>query len=116
MRFSKVKVHYQGEDHQIAVGHRKRGGQTLFLFHGLGCSMHSFKDLWNHESLAEYSIFAMDYPGFGGSDKPEDFSYEMQDQANIYALAAKEYLGGSNHIVAHSMGGGISLLTPPEFL
>jgi hypothetical protein len=28
----------------------------------------------------------------------------MQDQANNYALAAKEYLGGSNHIVAHSMG------------
>ena len=117
METSMVQIVFQGSSYEVAISSRKRGPETIWLLHGLGCSKESFHHIWAREELGDYSIFAMDYPGFGDSAKPEDFSYELEDQALIYARTAKEHAPqGPHHIVAHSMGGAIALLMPQDIL
>ena len=58
----------------------------------------------------------LDYIGFGGSAKPVGFSYEMEDQAAICAEVVKQVFAHKVHIIAHSMGGAIGLLLPPDLL
>ncbi len=116
MKTAQLSIDYHGRICRVAAAFRKRGPETILLFHGLGCSKDSFRDIWSHQDFEDYSIFALDYLGFGASSKPEGFSYCLEDHAQVYARAAKERLEGKFHIVAHSMGGAIALLLPPEIL
>ncbi|MDB5986259.1 MAG: alpha/beta hydrolase [Nevskia sp.] len=83
------------------------GAPTLLLLHGIGAD----KDNWTRVSYfltPHYHVVAVDLPGFGGSSKPDDASYHIDDQVrNVAAIAAALHLdrfdlGGS------SMGGWIS--------
>ncbi|SRR6266702_86179 len=55
----------------------------------------------------------IDLVGFGKSEKPEDFSYDLLDQANIVALAINSFKAKKIYVVGHSMGGGVGLLAAP---
>jgi pimeloyl-ACP methyl ester carboxylesterase len=77
----------------------------------LGCAKESFDDLWNFTGLfQDFSLLTFDLPGFGDSDRPKDFSYTMQDQAEICKALLDTLKPEKVHIVAHSMGGAIGLL------
>jgi 4,5:9,10-diseco-3-hydroxy-5,9,17-trioxoandrosta-1(10),2-diene-4-oate hydrolase len=92
-----VKIHF------IEVGR----GETLLFLHGLGGS---WKD-WtaNLQSFApSYQAIAMDFPGFGDSDKPEaDYSIEWLTRIVENFLLELKIMRVS--VVGHSMGALVAL-------
>ncbi|MGC9781390.1 MAG: alpha/beta hydrolase [Candidatus Heimdallarchaeota archaeon] len=83
---------------------------TIVLIHGLGATKEDFLSIFNYEELSTYNILFADLVGYGNSTKPSDFSYKMDDQAEIlYELLKKLKIEGEIVILAHSMGGPISI-------
>ncbi|MBW2606528.1 MAG: alpha/beta hydrolase [Deltaproteobacteria bacterium] len=111
-----ISIILNGITCEIASLLRECGEELIFLLHGLGCSKESFRDIWIRDEFKNYSILAIDLPGFGESSKPDDFSYKMDDHALVCAEVLKEFSSKQLHIVAHSMGGAIGLLLPPAVL
>jgi pimeloyl-ACP methyl ester carboxylesterase len=98
-------------DLDIACLHRKSGADCVLFIHGLGCSKESFRDAfdfhWPDDSL---SLLAFDLVGHGNSSKPADYTYTLEQQAEIVTNLLRDLAVGNVHIVAHSMGGAIALL------
>src|ERR1035437_10275915 len=89
--------------------------EVIVFIHGLACSSDSFRNLSDHNYFPDKSLLCLDLIGFGKSSKDDDFSYSMEDQANVL----KEFLSiipqSKIHIVAHSMGCAIALLLKQDF-
>ncbi|HEX7839031.1 MAG TPA: alpha/beta hydrolase [Kofleriaceae bacterium] len=86
------------------IFHREQGdGEALLLLHGFPTSSWDWRHVW--DALAgSYRVVALDYLGFGFSDKPPDGPYSVfayADQAE--ALLAR--LGIAHvHVLAHDLG------------
>lgn len=95
---------------ELSHVYRKGSGELILFLHGLGCSKESFADVWELKGFEKYSMLAVDLAGHGDSIRPPDFSYSMEDQAELCAslLSGIEY--ERLHIVAHSMGGAAGLI------
>jgi len=82
-------------------------GPELLLFHGLG----EFLETWwgNIDSLSQYyTVYALDLPGHGLSQKPE-VSYTL-DFATNFALGLMEALGIKHaSLIGHSVCGSLCL-------
>lgn len=104
-----IKINYKGLKFDIAIRFKK-GKETLVFIHGLLCSKNDFNHVWEIPYLQKYGILTFDLPGFGESSKPENFSYDMQDQAEICRLLLEELNINNMHLIGHSMGGVISVL------
>ena len=104
-----VKLNYKGIDFDISIRFKK-GNETLVFIHGLICSKNDFSSVWEIPSFKKYGILTFDLPGFGKSSKPENFSYDMEDQAEICKLLIEKLGIGDIHLIGHSMGGTISVL------
>ena len=81
---------------------------TILMIHGFLGSSYDFIDVMN-ELKDRYHVIAVDMIGFGLSDKPIDFNYAKQNQAQglvnfLEALGIEEVT-----IMAHSMGGEVSI-------
>jgi len=87
---------------------------TIVFLHGLGCAKESFDAAFSSESLKKFSILTFDFLGFGESDKPDDFSYSLEDQAAITVGLIKQLSPNKVVLVAHSMGGTIGLLVAQQ--
>lgn len=109
-------IEFHGERYVVATTLREQGDELLLFLHGLGCSRGSFKDIWSRDEFKDYSIMTLDFIGFGDSSKSDTFSYEMEDQASICAEVLSNIDSQKIHIIAHSMGGAIGLLLPPDLL
>jgi 2-hydroxy-6-oxonona-2,4-dienedioate hydrolase len=92
--------------------------QEIVLFiHGLGSSAERWLDIPDALSLYFHTI-AIDLPGFGGSDKPSDISYDIDTFAGIIKqFINKIRTTGQDHanikaetitLVGHSLGGYIA--------
>jgi pimeloyl-ACP methyl ester carboxylesterase len=95
-----VNYHDQGDPYQ----------PVLLLIHGLGCSMKYWTCLFDAEELSAFRIIALDLPGFGMSEKPDDYDYQLSSQADIvqrflHSLDIQEF-----SLIGHSMGGSIAIL------
>ncbi len=99
------------------------GGKTqqqhhVLLIHGLGSSADRWHDIPDALSIAGLHTIAMDLPGFGLSDKPEDMDYTIGQFARVVADfiqqagIAKDKKESSSRkkmsIVGHSLGGYIA--------
>jgi len=105
------------DGHKLSVEYRNCESDDLIVFiHGLGCSSKSFHKAWDFDRLANYSLLAFDLSGFGLSDKPVNYSYAMEDQAELCRKVLEQFRTKRVHIVAHSMGGTIGLLLAQKFL
>jgi pimeloyl-ACP methyl ester carboxylesterase len=82
-------------------------GQPLLLLHGLGGS---WRDWSSTLSLAprSYQAIAIDFPGFGDSDKPET-GYSIEWLTQIVGELLKERKLSRVHVVGHSMGALVAL-------
>jgi pimeloyl-ACP methyl ester carboxylesterase len=93
-----------------------QGREQVICLHGLGANKASFFETIS--ALApDYTVHAIDLPGFGSSSKPPRGAYD----ANFFAGAALGYMDAteteSAHVIGNSMGGRIALevaLTRPE--
>ncbi|MFZ1084430.1 MAG: alpha/beta hydrolase [Terracidiphilus sp.] len=83
-------------------------GPVVVLVHGLSGSTEDWRNLAPWLVKAGFRVYTLDLLGHGRSEKPEDFSYAVYDQAEVVtgfmdALGLKQVdLGG------WSMGGGIA--------
>jgi pimeloyl-ACP methyl ester carboxylesterase len=90
-------------------GHRLRyvrvgEGPAVVLVHGFASSLYTWKDVL--PALSEgHEVVALDLPGFGGSDRPADLSFEELPAA---VLGLMNHLGISTAaLVGNSMGGAV---------
>lgn len=105
-----IPITYQGKQINIATQLRYTSKQWIVFLHGLGCTKETFAAAFEMEGLQDYSMCSIDFVGFGQSDQPDDFSYDLAAQAEIVSYIIKELAMEQVHLVAHSMGGAIGLL------
>ena len=103
-------------EYKVSLSFRHRGQHLLILLHGLGGSKTNFSALWDSEAFKDISLLSFDFLGFGHSDKPEEFSYTMEDQAEVCNQILESYDGYHWHLAVHSMGGAIGLLLSGDVL
>lgn len=81
-------------------------GPVLLLIHGLGHSIHGWRKNIGPFARAGYRVMAIDLPGFGFSDQPDEYSLDL------YTSVVREWLDlhciDRAVVVGNSMGGLIS--------
>jgi len=85
-------------------------GIPVLLIHGFGASSYS----WRHiiKPLAQkYRVITIDLKGFGESPKPRDDLYSVYEQARLVRNFILENNLQNVHIIGHSYGGGVALVT-----
>ncbi|MCL0029242.1 alpha/beta fold hydrolase [Dehalococcoidia bacterium] len=91
--------------HYIQVGQ----GSPVVLIHGLGASVATWRD--NLVPLAQtHSVYAVDLPGHGDSDKP-DIPYDIDSMIRFVRAFVGHLDLEAPALVGHSLGGGLALLT-----
>ena len=110
MRTQTIALKVKGKRLRISVRHREGRKELILFIHGLGCSKESFHDAFEVSCLEEYSLLAFDLPGYGHTPPLTDFSYSIEDQAEICRLLLGTFGKRKVHIVGHSMGGAIGIL------
>jgi pimeloyl-ACP methyl ester carboxylesterase len=86
---------------------RSGAGPTLVLLHGFGSSIYTWKDVLDLLSR-DHDVIALDFPGFGGSDRPADLhwrSYPRVVRALVDALGIERF-----SVAGNSMGGAVAVL------
>ncbi len=89
--------------------HYKRWGEgvPLLFLHGWGANLESFSILTS-QLASDHQIIALDFPGFGTSDKPGS-PWSLSDYVNMTDAFIK-YLNLTDFIpVGHSFGGRVSI-------
>ena len=89
-------------------------GKPLVLIHGfMGMA---FDWRFNITELGKhFSVFAMDLPGFGLSDKPLDFDYSSKGYADFITSFIDVLNVHKVALIGNSMGGQIALMTALEY-
>ena len=84
---------------------RRGGGPALILLHGLGSSIYTWADVI--PALArDHDVVAVDLPGFGGSDIPDELSSSVLPTT---VLGLMDRLGISRAtLVGNSLGGAVA--------
>lgn len=84
---------------------------AIVFLHGLGsASSADFPEVTRHPRLREHRALLVDLLGHGFSDRPPDFNYAMESQADLVARLMR-HLGLREAIVlGHSMGGSVAVL------
>lgn len=104
------KVQYRGRSFVIATKYREGFDLWLVFLHGLGCAKESFEDAFTAKQLDGYSLLAFDFVGFGASDKPDDFTYTLEDHVEIAKLVIGQLNPSGIVLIGHSMGGAVGTL------
>lgn len=81
-------------------------GPALLLVHGFGGSTSAWDTLTPYLT-PHYSVYALDLPGFGLSDKSADKPYTMSAQADVVCALITALGIEKTVLVGHSMGGVI---------
>src|SRR4051812_3069341 len=109
--------------HEVRAGKAKistltagKGAQTVILIHGLGSNKTSFFETVS-ALTPEYTVHAIDLPGFGSSSKPLRAPYD----AAWFSRAVTRFMDAQGiaraHLVGNSLGGRVALevgLQSPE--
>jgi pimeloyl-ACP methyl ester carboxylesterase len=94
---------FEWRDHRLF--YRDEGtGEPLLLLHGFPTSSWDWRHVWD-ELARQYHVIALDYLGFGFSDKPASGPYSVfayADQAE--ALLARLGIAARVHVLAHDLG------------
>jgi 2-hydroxy-6-oxonona-2,4-dienedioate hydrolase len=108
-----LKIRYlESDKNDVQMRHR------LLFIHGLGSSADRWLDIPDALSLY-FHTFAIDLPGFGGSDKPSDMKYTIEEFSDLVRqfmdkIRITEGDHGNNNkartttLVGHSLGGYIA--------
>lgn len=97
IKLQNLKIHYK------VMGE----GEPILLLHGWGCSTDYFAKLQQHLAK-KFKVYAIDLPGFGMSDAPEDVWGSFE-----YAKLIADFVHVNNilnlTLLGHSFGGKVSI-------
>lgn len=82
-------------------------GTPLLLLHGFPTSSWDWSSLWAALN-DKYQLIALDFIGFGLSDKPRHYAYSLQDQAELTEQLLKHVGISRYHILAHDIGDSVA--------
>jgi len=92
--------------HKIFV--REGGeGPTLLLLHSFATASWSWHKLWSALSR-HFRLIAVDFIGFGLSDKPWPYRYSLMDQADLIELLLRKKRVTAYSIMAHGYGASVA--------
>lgn len=97
--------------HETALGMRifvvdRGAGPTVLLLHGFPTSCYDWRAIV--ELLApSRRVVALDFPGYGLSDKPAAYSYSLFQQADVLESIARSLGIDEAHLVSHDVGTSI---------
>jgi pimeloyl-ACP methyl ester carboxylesterase len=80
----------------------------ILLIHGFASSTYTFRRIIPLLQN-QFSIIAIDLPGFGKSEKSTSFFYSFQNYAQLMIECMRQFDISNTYILAHSMGGQIAL-------
>jgi len=84
---------------------------TIVYVHGLGSAGSSwFPPCIAHQGLRDHRSIIIDLLGYGFSDRPQDFTYDMDAHAETVASLLDHLQLKDCILVGHSMGGSIGIL------
>lgn len=95
---------------KVAQKITKGNGSWLILLHGLQSCKNLYDDFIKHPHFKDYSILALDFIGFGDSEKPKDFSYDLRDQMEAVVSAIEEQGIRTFTLICHSFSGTVGTL------
>ena len=78
-------------------------GPAVFFLHGFPTSSYDWRGVMEVLS-AEYRCVALDFPGYGLSDKPEAWSYSIFQQTDVAEGVARALGITRAHVVSHDVG------------
>ncbi|PLK48926.1 alpha/beta fold hydrolase, partial [Klebsiella pneumoniae] len=85
-------------------------GLPVVFIHGLGCaSSYDYPRIASDPALRERRKILIDLPGFGYSDKPRAFSYNIHEQALVLEQFLSHLRLQRFALFGHSMGGSIAI-------
>lgn len=89
-------------------GHRifyrtEGSGETLLCLHGFPTASWDWHRLWPHLTQ-RFRVIALDFLGFGFSDKPRDYPYSIFDQATLVESLLCALGVRRCHVLAHDYG------------
>lgn len=101
------------QNYKMIFGHKvyytlEGQGEPIILLHGIGASHY----VWRYiaPKLAEtHTVIAVDLLGFGLSDKPDTFKYDLDSQCDMLIQLITELEIKHTTIIGSSMGGTIAL-------
>ena len=111
-----VNLKVRALDFRVSARLRDTGDELVLFVHGLGSSKENWQNAWQRPELRDRALLAPDLPGFGHSDLPAGFSPDLASYAQVLHALIDAYALRRIHLVAHSMGGSISLLLPERVL
>ena len=85
----------------------REAGRAILVLHGFPTSSHDFHRVLPALSR-EHRVLLLDFPGFGLSDKPIEYSYSLLEQAEVVAMLLRHLAVHRCRIVAHDMGTSIA--------
>lgn len=103
-----LKAHYKNIFGYNIYFTQQGHGDHIILLHGIGASSYVWRFLT--PKLAEtHTVTAIDLLGFGLSDKPDTFKYDLDSQCDVIIELLKQLDISKCTIVGSSMGGTIAL-------
>lgn len=86
------------------VFYREGGaGETLLLIHGFPTASWDWHLVWE-QLTRHFHVIAPDMIGFGFSDKPRNYHYDIMDQADLHETMLSKMGVRRCHILAHDYG------------
>ena len=94
--------HLEIEGKRVFV-YERGAGQAILMLHGFPTSGYDWRSVIDGLASA-YRCVALDFPGYGLSDKPEAYSYSLFQQTDVAEALARELSITDAHIVSHDVG------------
>lgn len=86
------------------------GDTTLIFLHGFGASLQTWNDIRPGLAGVPYSMYFIDFMGFGFSPLPPDKDFTFKAQANRIVSFIKSNNLRNVVLIGHSFGGGVALM------
>jgi pimeloyl-ACP methyl ester carboxylesterase len=111
-----VRVELPGTRYRVLRGRSSGTTPVIVYLHGLGCAgSRDWPPVARSSALQGRASLWVDLLGFGQSDRPQDFSYELTEQARLLVSLLGDNMGPVA-LVGHSMGGTLALLMAEELV
>lgn len=107
-KFIKIST---GRLHYIDKGH----GPVILMVHGLGAQLGNFDTGLADDLARDHRVIAIDRPGMGWSDRPEDADASPRAQAALVAEVIDTLGLEKPLVVGHSLGGAIAMCLALDF-